>query len=332
MAAAVASIEILSAGLQTTVQDLGRFGFGHYGVPPSGALDSFSLRIANLLVGNPETQACFETTLMGLRFKALADVLLAVTGADLRPRIGRYRFEMWCSRILKKGQILSFAGPKSGCRAYVAFGGKLNIIPLLDSRSTNLPAAFGGLKGRALQKGDIFLIEAPASHFAAAGRSFEAEWRPLQTDTWRLRVIWGPQERDFGQDALHTFVSSLFTASAQSDRTGIRLNGPILQRKGKTAESIISEGVIRGSIQVPGDGQPIIILGETVTGGYRKIATVISADLPLTGQIKPGDRIQFQAVTLKEAYRLLREKQDIIEEFKREFEIGSLRSSAGSGQ
>jgi antagonist of KipI len=317
MAVAAASIEILSAGLQTTVQDLGRFGFGHYGVPPSGALDSFSLRIANLLVGNPETHAGFETTLMGLRFKALADVLIAVTGADLQPQIDGHPFGMWCSRILKKGKILAFAGPKNGCRAYVAFGGKLNIIPLLGSRSTNLPAAFGGLKGRTLQKGDIFLIDAPISQFAAEGRSFEVKHRPFQTDTWRLRIIWGPQENDFGEDTLFTFVNSEFTVSPQTDRTGIRLNGPFIQSKSDRAESIISEGIVSGAIQVPGDGQPIIILGETVSGGYRKVATVISADLPLTGQIKPGDKIQFQAVSLKEADRCLREKQNMIEKFKK---------------
>jgi biotin-dependent carboxylase-like uncharacterized protein len=319
MATAVATIEILSAGWQTTVQDLGRFGFGHYGVPPSGALDSFSLRIANLLVGNPETHAGFETTLVGLRFKALADVLVAITGADLQPKIDGHSIEMWCSWVLKKGQILSFAGPKSGCRAYVAFGGKLNIIPLLGSLSTNLPAAFGGLKGRPLQKGDIFLIQAPKSQFGAEGRSFDVRWRPLQSDTWTLRIIWGPQDNDFNQEALQAFVDSQYTVSPQSDRAGIRLNGPFIQRKSNTAESIISEGIIAGSIQVPGDGQPIIILGETVTGGYRKIATVISADLPLTGQIKPGDKIQFQAVTLKEACRRLREQQDIIEAFKSGF-------------
>jgi len=319
MAGAVASIEIVSAGLQTTIQDLGRFGFGHYGIPPSGALDSFALRIANLLVGNPEGHAGLETTLMGLRFKARADVLIAVTGADLQPQIDRQPIKRWCSRILKKGEILSFVGPKSGCRAYVAFGGKLNIMPLLGSRSTNLPAAFGGLKGRPLQKGDIFLIEDPASQFAAEGRSFEVRGRHLQSDIWTLRIIWGPQDNDFGKDALHTFVNSQFTVSPQSDRAGIRLNGPLIQRKSNTAESIISEGIISGSIQVPGDGQPIIILGETVTGGYRKIATVITADLPLTGQIKPGDKIQFQAVTLKDARRHLRIQQDMIEEFKRGF-------------
>jgi antagonist of KipI len=319
MAACLARIEILSAGLQTTIQDLGRFGFGHYGVPPSGALDTFSLRIANLLVGNPETHAGLETTLMGLRLKALADILIAVTGADLQPQVDHQPFEMWCSWTLKKGQILAFAGPKNGCRAYVAFSGQLNIIPVLGSRSTNLSAGFGGMQGRALQKGDMVLIDAPMSQSAAEGRSFEARQIPLPGETWRLRVIWGPQDDDFGKDARYTFVNSEFTVSPQSDRTGIRLQGPLIRRKDGTAESIISEGIIPGSIQVPGDGQPIIILGETVTGGYRKIATVISADLPLTGQIKPGDKIQFRAVTLEEAYWRLKEQQGLIEEFKKKF-------------
>ena len=317
MAAAIAGIEILSAGLQTTVQDLGRFGYGHYGVPPSGALDSFSLRIANLLVGNAETQACLETTLMGLRFKALADVLVAVTGADQQPRIEKHPIEMWRSQRLKKGEILSFAGPKNGCRAYVAFGGGLDILPVLGSRSTNLSAAFGGLNGRALKKGDVLPIKTPTSPFATEGRSFNARWRSLETDTWTLRIIWGPQHHDFSEDVQHTFVNSRFTASPRSDRTGIRLNGPPIRRKENTAESIISEGLISGSIQVPGDGQPIIILGETVTGGYRKIATVISADLPLTGQVRPGDNIRFQAVTMQAARLYLRKQQDRIEEFKR---------------
>ena len=317
MVTAVANIEILSAGLQTTIQDLGRFGFGHYGVPPSGALDSFSLRIANLLVGNAETQACLETTLMGLRFEALQDVLIAVTGADLQPQIEKRPMAMWCSRIMKKKEILSFAGPKWGCRAYVAFGGDLDIVPLLGSRSTNLPAAFGGLNGRALKKGDILPIKTPTSPFSAEGRSFEANCRFRTADVWTLRVIWGPQHNDFSKDAQHTFVNSQFTVSSHSDRTGIRLNGPAIRRKRNTAESIISEGLIPGSIQVPGDGQLIIMLGETVTGGYRKIATIISADLPLTGQIKPGDKVKFETVSLKEAFQFLRESQELIDEFKR---------------
>jgi len=303
--AAVESIEVLSPGLQTTIQDLGRFGYGRYGVPPSGALDSFALRIANRLVDNPEDQACLETTLMGLRLKALNDVCLAVCGANLQPQVNKRPLEMWRAYVLKKDQILSFAGPESGCRAYVAFGGKLKVLSLLGSLSTNLPAGFGGLEGRALQKGDVLQIESPQLKLAAAGRKIRTQWIPDYPGTWTLRMLWGPQDADFTDAAKRTFTNSRYTVASQSDRTGIRLDGAVIERKNNTAESIISEGLIAGSIQVPGDGKPIIILGETVSGGYRKIATVISADLPLLGQIKPGDEVHFEPISMDAAQRAL---------------------------
>ena len=310
--AAVEAIEILSPGLQTTIQDLGRFGFGRYGVPPSGALDSFALRIANRLVGNHEDQACLETTLMGLRLKALTDLCIAVTGAHLRPQINHHPFEMWCSRILQKDQILSFAGPESGCRAYVAFRGELKMGSLMGSVSTNLPAGFGGLEGRALQKGDVLKIESPQMKLAAAGQIVSAKCIPDYPANWNLRIIWGPQDTDFTNEAKRVFTQSPYTVAPQSDRTGIRLEGELIERKKNTAESIISEGLIAGAIQVPGDGKPIIILGETVTGGYRKIATVISADLPLLGQIKPGDEIRFMPVSLEEAQQAILNMEESI--------------------
>lgn len=307
--AGLAGIEILSPGLQTTIQDLGRFGYSHYGVPPSGALDFFSLRIANRLVGNPEDQACLETTLLGLRFKALEDVCIAVTGGNLRPQINKSPCEMWRSHVLHKDDILTFGGPGNGCRAYVAFGGTLKILPALGSLSTNLTAGFGGFAGRPLQKGDVLQIESAQLKLAAAGREVKSEWIPDYAATWTLRVIWGPQDDEFTQTAKHIFTHSSYLVAAQSDRTGVRLNGPEIARKSNTPESIISEGLIAGSIQVPGDGQPIIILGETVTGGYRKIATVISADLPLVGQIKPGDKIEFQPVSIDAARAALMEME-----------------------
>ncbi len=310
--AAVEAIEVLSPGLQTTVQDLGRFGFGRYGVPPSGALDSFALRIANRLVGNPEDQACLETTLMGLRVKALTDICIAVAGASLQPRVNNHPLEMWRSHVLKKDQVLSFAGPQSGCRAYVAIGGKLKLLPLLGSLSTNLPAGFGGVEGRALQKGDVLQIESPQLKLTTAGHIIGAKWIPDYPGTWTLRIIWGPQDTDFTDAARRIFTESTYIAASQSDRTGIRLNGALIERKKDTAESIVSEGLIAGAIQVPGDGKPIIILGETVTGGYRKIATVISADLPLLGQIKPGDEIRFMSVSLDEAQQALLKMEEII--------------------
>lgn len=302
---AVKGIEVLSPGLQTTIQDLGRFGFSHYGVPPSGALDTFSLRVANRLVGNPDDQAGLETTLLGLRFKALNDVLIAVTGGNLRPQVNKCPLKMWRSYILKQNEILSFDGPESGCRAYVAFKGKFKKLPLLGSLSTNLPAGFGGFEGRPLQKGDVLHIESPQPTLADAGRETRPQCIPDYPSTWTLRIVWGPQDGEFTHEGKHIFTNSAYSVTPQSDRTGIRLNGPEIVRKSHTAESIISEGLIAGAIQVPGDGKPIIILGETVTGGYRKIATVVSADLPLVGQIKPGDKIDFKPISIDEAHAAL---------------------------
>ncbi len=319
--AAVKSIEILSPGLQTTIQDLGRFGFGRFGVPPSGALDGFSLRIANLLAGNPEGSAGLETTLMGLRLKALTDVGIAVAGADLQPQVSKQPLKLWCTHVLKKGDVLSFIGPASGCRAYLAFGGGLHIASVLGSLSTNLASGFGGLKGRPLQKGDTLFIDSPQLKLAAAGRELESRWIPQYSDTWTLRIIWGPQDHDFTAEGKRNFTESCYEVSPQSDRAGIRLIGPPVTRKNDTAESIISEGLISGSIQVPGDGKPIIILGETVTGGYRKIATVVSADLPGLGQIKPGDKIQFTAVSLAEAQGALQELESKIRGLKEKLNV-----------
>jgi antagonist of KipI len=313
--AAVKSIEVLSPGLQTTIQDLGRFGYGHYGVPPSGALDSFSLRIANRLVDNSENFACLETTLMGLRLKALTDVCVAVTGADLQLQINKQPLKMWCSHAVNKGDILSFVGPRSGCRAYIAFGGGIITPLVLGSQSTNLFSGFGGIKGRSLQKGDCLSIDSPEAKLSMAGRSLKPRWIPKYPDRWQLRVVWGPQDNDFTNDGKQTLTHTLYTVSPQSDRTGIRLTGAEIQRKRGTPESIISEGLVSGSIQVPGDGKPIIILGETVSGGYRKIATVIAADLHLLGQIKPGDKIQFTAITLEETHRVLEKMRHRMNDF-----------------
>ncbi len=310
--AVIDSIEILSPGLQTTVQDTGRHGFGRYGVAPSGALDSFALRIANLLVDNHEDAACLETLLMGLRIKALADMTIAVSGANLQPRVDKRPLPMWRSHEFKKGEILSFLGPASGCRAYLAFGGGIQVPVVMGSSSTNLPSAFGGYQGRALQPGDVLSLDLPPGGLKAVDRALNPEAIPVYPDKWPLRVMWGPQGEDFLQPARDVFINSTYTVSAESDRTGVRLDGPPIDKKEGTPASIISEGVVSGSIQIPGDGKPIIILGETVTGGYRKIATVISADLFMLGQIKPGDQVEFISVTKDEADLALRETEDRI--------------------
>ena len=315
--AAVDAFEVLRPGILTIVQDLGRSGFARYGVAPSGALDGFALRVANLLVGNPEGAAALETAVMGLRLKALRDVVVAVTGADLKPMKGREPLAMWRSHQIRTGEVIAFTGPASGMRSYIAVCGGIEVPPVLGSRSTNLSSGFGGVAGRALRKGDILLCTIVENELRFAGRIFEPAWIPEYPSRWRLRVVWGPQDDQFTEDGRQAFVTGSFSVSPDSDRTGIRLKGPAVARRPNLPESIISEGVIAGAIQIPGDGQPIIILAETTTGGYRKIATVISADLPLLGQIMPGNEVAFRAVALDEALRALQEMEKKIGAFKK---------------
>jgi biotin-dependent carboxylase-like uncharacterized protein len=223
---------------------------------------------------------------------------------------------MWCSHILRKGDVLFFRGLKTGCRAYLALGGGISVPPVLESKSTNLSTKFGGLKGRSLQKGDVLPSDSPHVHLNAGRRSLDPKWIPTYTKAWVLRTVFGPQDDHFSDEAKDLFQESSFKVTLHSDRTGIRLTGPAIQRKAGMEESIISEGVVSGAIQVPGDGQPIIILGEIVTGGYRKIATVITADLPFLGQIKPGDQVNFEGVSIEAAHQALKDVEKVMKRFK----------------
>jgi biotin-dependent carboxylase-like uncharacterized protein len=315
--AAIKTLEIISPGIMTTVQDMGRYGYGRFGVATSGALDPFSLRIANLLVGNREDQACLETMLLGPGIKFLTEVVIAVTGGDLQPKRNKQPVEMWRSHAFQKDDVLSFGNAVSGFRAYIAVAGGIDVPRVMGSRSTNLPSGFGGHDGRTLKKEDILVCDEPRGPMIEPGRFFKPEWIPNYSDKWKIRVVLGPQDDHFPDDSRDTFFDGTYTMSQNSDRTGIRLEGPEIRCMPDVEASIVSEGVIAGSIQIPGDGKPIIILGETVTGGYRKIATVISADLPLLGQIKPGDGIQFEAVSLEEAHLALQEMEERIDNFKR---------------
>jgi antagonist of KipI len=315
--ARVEAFKVISPGPLTTIQDLGRYGLGRYGVPPSGGLDPFSLKIANLLVGNREGEACIETTLMGLRVSALTDLVIAITGGNLQPHLNDAPFRMWRSVIIRKGDVLHFKTLKAGCRAYLAIAGGISVDPILGSKSTNLISGFGGYEGRSLREGDILFTTSPFDPFNAKTRALDHDRIPVYTKHWVLRILWGPQDADFAPESKTTLVDSPFEVTPMSDRTGIRLSGPPIHRKEGVSESIISEGVVPGSVQVPGDGQPIIILVETVTGGYRKIATIIGADIPLLGQIKPGDDVLFRSVSLEQALSALRETEQIIETLRR---------------
>jgi antagonist of KipI len=314
--AVIKVFEVEAPGLLTTVQDRGRAGYGRFGVAPSGALDSVAMRIGNLLVDNPESEAVLEITLPGFKAGILADVVVALTGADLGLHINGQPSGHWCSHKLRAGDLLSLEVLNSGCRAYLAVGGGVQVPEVLGSRSTNLTAGFGGLDGRPLQRGDILAADSPVQFLHAAGRKYDLNAVPAYRGDWILRVVMGPQDSHFPEETCQRFLSAVYQISPKSDRTGIRLQGPRLKVKEGQAESIISEGIIAGAIQVPGDGQPIIVLGETVSGGYRKIATVISADLHLLAQILPGDRVRFQAVDSREARQALWRQEETIGRFR----------------
>jgi antagonist of KipI len=328
----VATFEVIEPGILTTIQDIGRYGFSQFGVPPSGALDTFSYRAANLLVGNKQGEASLETTIMGLKLKALREVVIAVTGGDLSPALNGEPLEMWRAHLLVEGDVVSFKKVRTGCRAYLAASGGLIVPKVMGSRATYLSGKFGGLDGRGLKKGDIlFTLDIPCS-LSQLGFRFPSDWIPQIDKEALLRVIPGPQDRHFTEKGFQTFSSSSYQVTPQCDRMGVRLEGPKIERRSDVEESIISEGLIPGAIQVPGDGQPIIILTELVTGGYTKIATVISVDLPRVAQLKPGDRVRFAPVSVEEAHHFLREQERRLQGFKESFESRLKNSNTTQGR
>jgi antagonist of KipI len=311
-----AAFEVIEPGLLTTVQDLGRFGFSQFGVPPSGALDPFSLRVGNLLVGNQQGEAGLETAITGLKLKALTEVLIAICGGDLSPSLNGDSLGMWKTHLLVEGDTLAFKGVRTGCRAYLSIGGGIAVPRIMGSRSTFLSGKFGGLEGRALRKDDVLHTGKAHQPLGRIGISFPTDWLPRFEKGSTVRVVPGPQDHHFTPAGFQTFRSSLYRVTPHSDRMGIRLEGPGIERRSEVEESIISESLTPGNIQVPGDGKPLIILTESVTGGYTKIATVISTDLPRVAQLKPGDRVRFEVVSIEEAHRLLREQEERLTLFK----------------
>ncbi len=316
----IEAFEVLEPGMLTTIQDLGRYGFSQFGVPPSGALDTFSFRVANLLVGNPGGEACLETTIMGLKLKALREVVIAMTGGDLSPTLNGESLEMWRTHLLVEGDVIRFRRVRTGCRAYLAVTGGLVVPKVMGSQSTYLSGKFGGLEGRALKKGDILYSLHLQSPLSKIGLRFPGEWIPPLEKEVLLQVIPGPQDHHFTEEGFQTFCSSSYHVTPQCDRMGVRLEGPKIERRSNVEESIISEALLAGAIQVPGDGKPIIILTELVTGGYTKIAAVISADLTKVAQLKPGDRVRFTPISIEQAYQLVRQQEERLRSFKDFFE------------
>ena len=308
-------IEVQDGGLLTTVQDLGRYGYQRYGVPVAGALDQFALRVGNALVGNREGDAGLEITLAGPSLRVLADTVISITGADLDPRLDGEPVAMWRAIVLPQGGTLSFSGVLDGVRAYLAIAGGADVPLVLGSRSTYTRSRLGGLEGRALMPGDRLSAVGEEPVNQVQGRKLPKEQVPSYGHNHTLRVVPGPQDDAFGQEGLQTFLSASYTVTPQSDRVGYRFQGP--QIRHKEGADIVSDGIPFGAVQVTGDGMPIVLLADRgTTGGYTKIATVISVDLAQVAQAMPGDTMSFRSVTVEEAHQALKEQEDVIQHLK----------------
>jgi antagonist of KipI len=298
---------IVKPGLLTTVQDLGRYGYQASGVPVAGPMDAFSHRLANQLVGNDPDAATLEVTLIGPEIAVEANTTIAITGAQFDVSYDGRLLPIGASVPVLRGGHLRFGRVHQGARAYLAVAGGIQTRVILSSRSTHLVSRMGGVEGRALVAGDrLPVLEASATVPArkAIGLTLPTGGRA------RLRVIPGPQEEWFAPSAFHALSSVSFRVSPRSNRMGYRLEGPPLVRS-REGEPI-SEPVAMGAIQVPGAGEPILLMADRQTaGGYPKIGHVISADLPLAGQLAPGDFIEFVACSTQEAIAALiaRERQ-----------------------
>jgi len=296
-------ITILDPGPQTTVQDLGRPGHLRYGIPPSGPVDRPAFVLGNRLVGNPDDAAGLECTLIGPRFTTDAPCAIAITGAEAPVTVNDTTAPMWRTLPLAAGDTVRVGSARAGVRAYVTFAGGLDIPRVLGSCATYLRGRLGGVDGRALRKGDTLPLGAAAMPPVRAVRS---EACPELGGTPTIRVVLGPQDDRFTEAGIAALLGGSYEMLPQSDRMGARLRGPrVAHARG---HDIISDGIALGSIQVPGDGQPIVLLVDRQsTGGYTKIATVCSFDIARLGQVKPGQRLTFTAVSVADAHRLRRE-------------------------
>ncbi|TWI57236.1 biotin-dependent carboxyltransferase family protein [Halalkalibacter nanhaiisediminis] len=324
------SVKVIRPGLLTTIQDLGRIGYQKYGVIVSGAMDSYALRLANLLVGNEEGEASIEITLTGPTLEIEADSLIAITGGDLSPSINNEPIPLWQPVYVKKGSTLQFGACKSGCRTYVAFAGGFNIPEVMESRSTYLRAKIGGLKGRALKVDDVITFRGPSEQainmmeqlsgrmthsFATTPWKLNEKLIPTYEKEYVVRLIRGSQFNDFTEESQEMLFQTKFQVTPQSDRMGYRLAGETLVLNSPL--EMISEAISIGTIQVPPDGNPIILLADRQTiGGYPKIGQMISVDLTLIAQAKPGDMIEFKEVSLKEAEEFFIKRENELQELK----------------
>ena len=311
----MSTFEVVEGGFYTTVQDLGRYGFQRYGIPVSGAMDVYALRLANILLGNDEDNAALEMTLVGPKLEFLEDTTVALAGANLAPRLNGRPAPMWRAFRVQRGSLLTFDGPMVGKQTYLALPGGIDVPLQMGSRSTYVRAGLGGHEGRTLRPGDRISAAQLGDKQRPNTATIPDDLIPQRMDECPLRVVMGPQSDAFTPEGIAAFFSGAYTVSQQSDRVGHRLEGPhIAHARGA---DIVSDGIPFGAVQITGDGQPVILMADRgTTGGYTKIATVIAVDIPKLAQALPGNTLTFHAVSVEEAHRLLSEQEEAIARFK----------------
>ena len=277
------------------------------GFNASGVMDVRSYHIANALVGNFTDEAVIEMTYLGGSFKFLESNYIAITGADMSPKIDGVPVEMYTTVFVKQDETLTFSAAKSGMRAYIAVRGGIDVPVIMGSRSTNLKCKLGGLDGRPLKAGDIVPCRDVYDEFHKH-LIHSVPKEDFGSDEITVRVLLGPQDDYFTEHGIKTFLNSTYTVTNESDRMGCKLSGEKIEYKNTV--DIISDGIVFGSIQIPRTGNPIIMLADRqTTGGYAKIATVISVDLPLLAQARPGTKVHFKLIDRQKAERLLKQEQ-----------------------
>lgn len=324
------SVHILHPGLLTTIQDRGRFGSQKYGVIVSGAMDALSLRIANILVGNDEEEAALECTLLGPTLQFEDEYIIVITGGNFTPTINGTNIPMWRPLHVKSGDILKLSSARTGCRAYIAIAGGFKVPNVLESKSTYIKAKLGGYKGRALQKGDVLSIEKQNTLHHVNRHLSTVPWfvNTYSFFTFQkhqiIRVIHGSEYDKFNAQSQSDFIETTYSITTEADRMGYRLHGTPLTLA--EAFQLLSESVTYGTIQVPPNGQPIILMADRqTTGGYPKIAQVITADLPKLAQMQPTNTIQFQFVTIEEAEQALFKQEQAITRLTTSIQLKNLK-------
>lgn len=309
-------IVFLNGGLNTTIQDLGRNGHQKSGFHVCGAMDQRAMKLANMLLDNDEKEAVLEFILMGPKLQFTSDTFVAITGGNFAPALNGQPVPMYQAVAVKKDDILEFKFATDGNWGYVAFAGGLDIPMEMGSRSTDVKCGIGGYQGRKMAVNDQIEFRSKCTYLSSfQHRKLEAP--DYSADVTEIRVVMGPQDDYFTQQGIHTFLSSEYMLTSQSDRMGYRLEGDYIEHNEKGSD-IISDGIALGSIQVPAHGKPIIMLADRqTTGGYTKIATVVSSDIPKLVQCKFNKKVKFTAISVEEAQKLYLAELDEYESIRK---------------